>query len=427
MATLSILNGRVIDPASNLDSVTDVHIADGKILAISTVPPDFSAEQQIDAKDQIVCPGLVDLSVRLREPGAEHKGTILSETRAAAASGITTVCCPPDTNPVIDTPAVAELLQHRAIETGMAKVFPLAALTRGLKGEHLAEMGILKEAGCIGVSNVLPIVNTQVLRHALEYAATCEMTVFLHAVDPWLGYHGCAHEGAISTRLGLLGIPETAETIEVARDLLLIEMTGVRAHFCRLSTARAVSMIKEAQAKGLPVTADVSSHHLFLTDMDINNYDSQCHVSPPLRAEHDKVGLREGLLQGNINALCSDHQPHETDAKLCPFAMTASGISALDSLLPLTLRFAEEMQIDLITALGYVTYQPAQILGIEAGTLAIGNFADVCIFDPNSHWTLSPNNMHSIGHNSPFLGWDFKGKVSYTLINGKMVFGMLPK
>jgi len=402
MATLSILEGRVIDPASNLDSVTNVHIADGKILAIGTPPTDFSAEQQINAKNQIVCPGLIDLSVRLREPGAEHKGTILSETRAAAANGITTVCCPPDTNPVIDTPAVAELIQKRAAEAGMAKVLPLAAMTQALKGEHLAEIGILKEAGCIGVSNVLPITNTQVLRHAYAYAANCEMTVFLHPIEPWLS-KGCIHEGTISTRLGLSGIPETAETIEVARDLLLIEMTGVRAHFCRLSTARAVSMIKEAQAKGLPVTADVSAHHLFLTDKDINNYNSQCHVSPPLRSHDDKTGLREGLLQGNINTISSDHQPHEADAKLSPFAMTASGISALDTLLPLCLRFAEEMQIDLTTALGYVTHKPAQILGISAGTLAIDCTADLCIFDPNSHWTLTPDNMQSLGHNSPFF------------------------
>jgi len=392
MATLSILGGRVIDPASNVDLVTDVHIADEKILALGTAPPDFSAEQQIEAKNQIVCPGLIDLSVRLREPGAEHKGTIISETRAAAASGVTTICCPPDTNPVIDTPAVAKLLQHRATEAGMAKILPLAALTQGLKGEHLAEMGVLKEAGCIGVSNVLPIVNTQVLRHALEYAANCDLTVFLQAHDKWLGHNGCVHEGAVSTRLGLLGVPETAETIEVARDLLLIEMIGIRAHFCRLSTARAVDMVKEAQ-------------------VDIKNYDSQCHVNPPLRSQQDKKGLREGLLQGSINAITSDHQPHEADAKLSPFAMSASGISAIDSLLPLSLRLAEETQIDLITAL--------------AGTLTVGHKADICIFDPNCQWTLTPDNMHSLGHNSPFLGWEFKGKVSYTLINGRVVYNNL--
>ena len=421
MATLSILGGRVIDPALNLDLVTDLHIADGKIMSQGAPPTDFKADKKIDANNQIVCPGLVDLSVRLREPGAKHKGTIISETRAAAENGITTVCCPPDTNPVIDTPAIAELLQHRAATASMAKVLPLAALTQGLQGEQLAEMGTLKEAGCIGVSNVLPIVNTDVLRHALEYAANCELTVFLHAIEPWLSKKGCAHEGAVSTSLGLQGIPEAAETIEVARDLLLIEMTGVRAHFCHLSTARAVEMVKEAQAKGLPVTADVSAHHLFLTDADINYYDSQCHVSPPLRTQRDKEALREGLLHCGINALCSDHQPHEADAKFNPFALTAAGISGLDTLLPLNLRFAKEMQIDLITALGYVTHKPAHILGIDAGTLAVGSKADICIFDPNHSWTLREDNMHSLGHNSPFLGWEFQGKVNCALIDGKVV------
>jgi dihydroorotase len=422
MEKLSILGGRVIDSASHLDSVTDVHIVDGKILSIGTPPADFSADVQIHAEDKIVCPGLIDLSVRLREPGAEHKGTIISETWAAAANGITTVCCPPDTDPVIDTPAVAELLQHRAGKAGMAKVLPLAALTQGLKGEQLAEMGVLKEAGCIGVSNVLPIVNTNVLHHALEYAANSDLTVFLHPQEPWLGSNGCAHEGAISTRLGLNGIPEATETIEVARDLFLIEMTGVRAHFCHLSTARAVEMIKEAQAKGLPVTADVSIHHLFLTDRDISDYNSHCHVYPPLRDQDDKEALRAGLLHGIINALCSDHQPHEADAKLSPFAMTATGISGLDTLLPLTLRFIEEMQIDYVTALSYVTHKPAQILGIEAGTLAVDKTADICIFDPNQVWTLSEENMLSLGHNSPFLGWELKGKVTNTLINGQVVY-----
>ncbi|MEK8019775.1 MAG: dihydroorotase [Candidatus Parabeggiatoa sp.] len=422
MATLSIIRGRVIDPASNLDLITDLHIAEGQIIAMGSPPANFSADKLIDATDQIVCPGLVDLSVRLREPGAEHKGTIFSETRAAAANGITTVCCPPDSDPVIDTQAIAELLQQRAAKAGMAKVLPLAALTQGLKGEHLAEMGILKETGCIAVSNVLPIVNTDVFRYALEYAANYELTVFLHARDPWLGHNGCAHEGAISTRLGLSGIPEATETIEVARDLLLIEMTGVRAHFCQLSSARAVELIKQAQAKGLPVTADVSAHHLFLTDQDINNYNTQCHVFPPLRSEQDKEALREGLLQGTINAICSDHQPHETDAKLNPFSMSAPGISGLDTLLPLTLHLAEAMPLDLITALSYVTHKPAQLLGLDAGSLAIGMPADICIFDPNRSWRLSPDNMYSKGHNSPFLGWEFKGKVTYTLSNGRLIW-----
>lgn len=423
MTTLSIVGGRLIDPASGLNQVMDLHIADGKIIARGSPPVGFSPQQRIEAENLVVCPGFVDLSVRLREPGAEHKGTILSETRAAAYNGITTLCSPPDTEPVIDTPAVAELLQHRALAAGMTKVFPLAALTRDLDGQQLAEMGDLKEAGCIGVSNALhPVINTDVLCHAMTYAANCNLTLFLHARDPWLGRGGCMHEGAISTRLGLAGIPEATETIAVTRDLLLIEMTGVRAHFCRLSTARAVAMVKQAQLQGLPVTADVSAHHLFLTDAHISHYDGQCHVYPPLRTPADKEALRMGLQQGGIDAICSDHQPHEADAKLCPFAMTAPGISALDTLLPLTLRLAEELALDWLTALNYITYQPAKILGIEGGRLAVDQTADICIFDPQHTWHLTEGQMHSLGHNSPFLGWEFKGKVIYTLINGQVVY-----
>ncbi len=423
MATsLSIVGGRVIDPATRLDTLTDLHIANGKLVAIGSPPPNFAAEWQIEAKGQIVCPGLVDLSVRLREPGAEHKGTILSETRAAANSGITTLCCPPDTLPVIDTPAVAELLQQRANNAGMTKVLPIAALTQGLRGEQLAEMGDLKEAGCIAVSNVQPIVNTEVLRYALAYAANCNLTVFLHPQDPWLGRRGCAHEGFISTRLGLAGIPEATESIEVARNLLLIELTGVRAHFCRLSTARALTLIKTAQANGLPVTADVSAHHLYFTEHNLTEYNSQYHVIPPFRTLEDRQALRTSLIDGNLQAICSDHQPHEADAKLSPFATTAPGISAVDSLLPLVLQLANELSCDLLTALSWVTLQPARILGIPAGALTIGNPADICIFNPDLHWTLTKENIHSLGANSPFLGWKLKGHVTHTLINGRVVY-----
>lgn len=421
--SLSIKGGRVIDPATGLDQITDIHITEDKIIAIGQSPSEFIPDWEIDASQQIVCPGLVDLSVRLREPGAEHKGTIISETRAAACNGITTVCCPPDTNPVIDTPAIAELLQQRAIVAGMAKVLPLAALTKGLQGQQLAEMGDLKEAGCIGVSNALqPVANTEVLRYAFEYAANCDLPVFLYAQEPWLGYNGCAHEGVTSMRLGLRGIPEQTETIAVARDLLLVELTGVRAHFCRLSTARAIDMVKAAQTRGLPVTVDVSAHHLFLIDEDIGDYNGQCHVYPPLRSYHDRQQLRQGLIDSTITAICSDHQPHEADAKLNPFASTAAGISGLDTLLPLCLKLTQETDISLVSLLALLTYKPAKILGIDAGTLTVGKAADICIFDPHYQWQLNEHDMHSRGHNSPFLSWEFQGKVTTTLINGKVVY-----
>lgn len=429
MSAFSILGGRVIDPASGLDTIADVHIEDDRIVAIGTPPVDFHADaaRQLDAHGLIICPGLVDLSVRLREPGAEHKGTILSETRAAANNGVTSICCPPDTDPVIDTPAVAELLQQRALDSGMSKVYPLAALTKNLQGTQLAEMNDLKEAGCIGVSNTLqPIESNEILRHAMEYAANCEMTLFIHPKDPWLGRNGCMHESAVSTRLGLSGIPEATETIAIANHLLLIEMTGVKAHFCRLSTARSVEMIAAAQARGLPVTADVCAHQLFLTDENIVDYNAQYRVYPPLRGEQDRQKLRAGVHAQTVNAICSDHQPHEVDAKRVPFAMAAFGISALDTFLSLTLRFAEEMHMSLITALGYVTHRPADILGIDAGRLQVGNIADICIFDSEYRWTLQTATMYSCGTNSPFLNQEFKGQVMHTLINGKVVFSATP-
>lgn len=424
MSKISILGGRVIDAASQLDVNCDVHIVDKKVVAIGQAPDGFSAEWTIDASNQIVCAGLVDLSVNLREPVAEQYATVRSETRAAAANGITTICCPPETQPVLDNPAVAELLLERAFQSGMAKVLPFAALTQGLKGQQLAELGHLRKAGCIATSNGnVPIENTEVLRHALEYATNCEMTVFLQPRDAWLGRNGYMHEGAMNTRMGLAGIPETTEIIEVSRILWLVELIGARVHFCRLSTAKAVQLIKEAQARGLPVSADVSAHHLFLTDMDLADYNANCNVYPPLRSQRDRDGLRTGLQKGIINAVCSDHQPHQDDAKINPFASTAVGISGLDTLLPLTLRLTEELGWDLKTALSVVTANPAKILGREdIGCLAVGKDADICIFDPNHEWRLSPEMMHSDGRNSPFLGWMFKGKVNYTLIEGKVVY-----
>ncbi len=420
---IEITGGRVIDPANHLDAVADLYLDQGRILALGQAPKGFRAELSIDARGRIVCPGFVDLSARLREPGYEHKATIMSETRAAASAGITTLCCPPDTSPVIDTPAVAELIHRRAEQAGLARVLCLGALTQGLEGERLAELFALKRIGCVGVSNALsPIANTEVVRRAMEYAATCELPVFLHPEDYWLSQSGEVHEGAVSARLGLPAVPETAETVALARDLLLIEQTGVRAHFCRLSTARAVSMVAEAKRRGLPVSADVSAHHLHLTDRDIGDYNSLCHVRPPLRTQGDREGLRQGLAQGVIAAVCSDHQPHDRDAKTAPFSLTDPGISALETLLPLMLQLVEEGVVDLSAAIAATTQHPARILGIEAGSLAVGRPADVCLFDPELSWTLTEERLISAGKNTPFLGWRFKGRVTHTLLEGRLVY-----
>jgi dihydroorotase len=420
---LWIRNGRVIDPAHKVDGVQDLWIADGRIAALGTAPDKFHADRTIDASGWVICPGLIDLSARLREPGEEHKATISSETAAAASGGITTLVCPPDTDPVIDTPAVANLIQQRAQAAGKARVLTLGAMTQALEGNQLSEMGALKAAGCIGISNARrPVANTLVMRRAMEYAATHDLTVFLQAEDTSLSNHGCVHEGQVGSRLGLPGIPEAAETVAVARDLALVQQTGVRAHFCRLSTAQAVRMVARAQYDGLPVSADVSAHHLHLTEIDIGDFDSQCHVLPPLRTQRDRDGLRAGLAKGTLQAICSDHQPHEADAKLAPFAATAPGISALESLLPLSLRLVEDGVMSLADVIARLSYQPARLLGINSGTLSVGTAADVCLFNPDEAWELIPEQMQSRGRNTPFTGWQFKGRAVMTILDGKIVF-----
>ncbi len=417
-----IRGGRVIDPANGIDAILDVFIADEKIIAVAAELDQFDADVEINAQGSWVIPGLVDLCARLREPGLEYKATIYSETRAAAAAGITTLCCPPDTQPIIDTPAVAEMIQNRAEQAGYANVIPIAALTQGLNSTQLSEMAALKKAGCPAVANVSPIANTQIQRLAMEYAQTHQLTVFINPVDAWLSQNGCAHEGKVSTLLGLPGVPVAAETAAVARDLALIELLGVKAHFTRLSTAPAVRMIARAQYDGLPVSADVCAHQLHLTEMDVNDYNSQCHVIPPLRTQRDKEGLREGVRQNVIQAICSDHQPHEADAKLAPFCSTQAGISALETLLPLTLRLHDEDNMPLSESIRRITSGPASLLNINAGTLTPGSQADICIIDAERIWQLDERSIQSQGLNTPFIGWEFKGRVTHTVFKGRLVY-----
>lgn len=422
--TLLIKNGRLIDPAKQIDRVTDLYIADGHILATEE-PPGFEPEQTIDAKNHWVIPGIIDLSARLREPGLEYKANITSESIAAAASGITTLCVPPDTDPVIDEPAVVELIHRQADNAGHSNVLTLGALTAGLKGVHLSEMASLKTAGCVGLSNAKkPVQSSLILRRAFEYAATHDITIFIEANDISLANKGCAHEGPIATRLGLPAIPVSAETAAIAQQLELIEESGVSAHFCRLSSARSVELIELAKARGLKVSADVAAHQLHLTEMDISSFNSHCHVFPPLRSERDRNALRAGLFSSSINAICSDHQPHQSDAKLAPFPATEPGISALETLLPLTLKLVDMDIIPLERAIASLTSEPAAILGIDAGTLAAGTNADICIINPEQEWQLDSDTMLSHGRNTPFDGWSFKGKVSHTIINGDVI--MMP-
>ncbi len=422
--SLAITGGRLIDPRNGVDTKADLYIdSKGFVAGIGDKPRGFKATRQIDANGLIVCPGLIDLRARPREPGLEYKATLESEVLAAVAGGITTFCCPPDTNPPIDTPAMTQMIQSRAWRFGRAFIHPLGALTQNLEGKLLTDMEALDEAGCVGFTNALSAVtDTQVLRRAMEYAAGFDLTVFLQSADPWLGANGCMHEGEISTRLGLPGIPEATETAAVARDLALIEHTGVRAHFCGLSSARAVAMVAEAKRRGLNVSADVTAHHLHLSEHDLTSFNTNCNVLPPLRAKKDRDALRRAVRSGVIAAVCSDHQPHEPDAKLAPFPESEPGISGLETLLPLTLRFADEDEIKLRDALALLTCAPAEILGIDAGHLGVGATADVCIFDPKAKWVVESANWHSRGLNTPFLGQTLTGRVTHTMVGGKVVF-----
>jgi dihydroorotase len=422
-SSISIRNARLVDPANGVDGQEDLHIRDGLVVAVGSPPSGFCAERILDAAGRVVCPGLVDLCARLREPGLEHKATIASEASAAVAAGITTVCCPPDTLPVIDTPAVAQLIAQTAERIGKARVVPAGALTQGLGGEQISEMAALKNAGCAVMSQAdRPLRNTLVVRRAMEYASTFGLTVFLRPEDDYLRDNGCAHEGRVSTCLGLPGIPEAAETVALARDLALAEQTGARLHFRGLSCARAADMLAQAKSRGIPVSADVSAHQLFLTEDDLLAFDSNCHVNPPVRTEADRAALRAAVARGHIGAICSDHQPHEEDAKLAPFPATEPGVSALETLLPLTLRLVSEGVMDLSSAIARLTMGPSEILGLGAGSLGVGRPADVCVFDPDEPWVVSADSLLSHGCNTPFLGWELSGRVAWTLIAGRIVF-----
>jgi dihydroorotase len=420
---IEIKNGHLIDPANGIDKPTDLYIADGRIVAIGKAPHGFAAEGSINASDCIVCPGLVDLAARLREPGFEYKATLESEMAAAAAGGVTSLACPPDTDPPLDEPGLVEMLKHRARLPDFAHVYPIGALTVGLKGERLTEMAELNEAGCVafGQANTV-ILNTQVLMRAMQYASTFGFPVWLAAQDPYLAKNGVAHEGEVSARLGLPGIPVVAETIALATVLHLAQQTGARLHVTRISSAAGVDMVRAARAAGIAVTCDVSAHHLHLCENDIGYFDPHARLDPPLRAAADREALRKGLADGTIDALCSDHTPVDDDGKQAPFSEAEAGATGLELLLPLTLKWSNEAKVPLASAIARVTSEPARVLGIEAGTLGIGAAADVCVFDPRAKTRVTRQRLKSQGKNTPFLGQELPGEVRYTLIDGHLAY-----
>jgi len=421
---IHITNGRIVDPATNTDKTADLFIADGKIAAIGNTPVGFKAERVIDAKGCVVCPGLVDLSARLREPGFEYRATLESEMAAAAAGGVTSLACPPDTDPPLDEPGLVEMLKHRARLPDFAHVYPVGALTEKLDGKHLTEMAELAEAGCIAFSQAnTPIRDTQIMLRAMQYAATFDFPVWLSAQDPHLARDGVAHDGEVASRLGLTGIPVVAETIAIATLLHLVRETGVRLHLQRISSAAGLEMVSAARAAGIAVTCDVSINHLHLSEMDIGYFNPHARLDPPLRSQRDRDALRAGLASGAVNALCSDHTPVDDDGKQMPFGEAEPGATGLELLLPLTLKWAEEMQLPLALALARVTCDPAHIMGIPAGALAVGSAADICIFDPKAEVIVSRERLKSQGRNTPFLGLPLAGRVKWTLVDGVVAFG----
>ena len=420
---IEIRNGRLIDPMHAVDRQASLCVDGDKVAAVGEPPRGWRTERVIDAKGLVVCPGLIDVSARLREPGLEYKATLESEMAAAAAGGVTSLACPPDTDPPLDEPGLVEMLKHRARSRGGAHVYPIGALTLGLKGETITEMGELSDAGCVAFSNAdAALADTQVLLRALQYAATFGYSVWLRPQDAALARGGVAHDGEVATRLGLASIPSFAETIALDSIFELVRATGVRVHLARLSTHEGVARVREARKAGLPVTCDVAIHHVHLCDVDIGWFDSHCHVVPPLRGTRDRAALRAGLADGTIDLICSDHTPVDDDAKQLPFAEAEPGATGLELLLPLTLKWAQEERLSLEAALSRVTAAPARVLGLESGHLAPGATADVCVFDPQAYWRVEPSALRSQGKNTPFLGLEVAGRVRYTLVGGQIVY-----
>lgn len=424
-----IQGGRVIDPASGFDAQADVAIVNGQVSGIGAAPSGFVADQQIDARGCWVIPGLVDLAVRLREPGSEHARMLESEMNAAMAGGVTSLVCQPDTDPVLDESGLVEMLRARAEKLRQARVYPLGALTRGLKGEALTEMGQLSDVGCVAFGQAeKPIANTLLIQRAMQYASTFGYAVWLRPLDAFLG-QGVVASGPLATRMGLSGVPVMAETIALQTLFELMRSTGARVHLCRISSAAGVDLVRQAKSQGLALSCDVSINSLHLTDQDVGYFDSAARLNPPLRQQRDRDALRAGLLDGTIDALVSDHTPVDDDAKLVPFAESEPGATGLELLLNLAHKWHLQDGVPLHRALGVVTHGPAQVLGASLGSrqgrtgrLIEGGLGDVCVFDPAARWTVGPEALRSQGHFTPFSGYEMPGRVRFTLVSGRVAY-----
>lgn len=418
-----IKGGRLVDPASGRDAPGALLLDGGRVAALDAEAEGATADRILDAAGLVVAPGLIDLAVRLREPGFEFKATLESELEAAVAGGVTSLACLPDTDPPIDEPGLVDMLRRRAKALARARVYPIGALTQKLQGERLTEMAELAAAGCVAFSQAnFAITNSQVLWRALQYAATFDYPVWLRAEDRWLAAGGVAHDGEIATRLGLAGIPVFAETVALATLIELVRATGTRVHVCRLSSAAGVELMRAARSEGLPMSCDIGIHHAHLSDIDLGYFEAQCRLEPPLRSRRDREALARALADGTIDCAVSDHTPVDDDHKLVPFDEAEPGATGLELLLPLTLKWGAEQRLGLAQTLARVTSEPARILGVAAGRLAPGSPGDVVVFDPEAPWRIVPAALRSQGKNSPFLGYELTGRVRTTLVAGSVVF-----
>lgn len=425
--TILIRGGRVIDPG-RFNGLADVLIENGKIVAVGPnvkIPAGKSGAGPtvVEATGKLVLPGFIDLHVHFREPGFEYKETIQTGTAAAAAGGFTSVCCMPNTNPVNDNQAVTEFILDQARATGSAHVFPVGAITKGSEGKELAEIGELRRSGCVAISDDgRPVMNSLVMRRAMEYALAFDLPVVDHCEDLHLSEGGCMNEGIVSTELGLPGIPAAAEDVQVARNVALAELTGARLHLAHVSTAGSVRMVREAKARGIRVTAEACPHHFSLTEEAVRGFDSHAKMNPPLRTKQDVQAIREGLRDGTIDVIATDHAPHAIQEKEQEFAAAPFGVVGLETALPLTLALVEEGVLSLERAIAALTTEPARVVGLKKGTLAPGADADVVVVDPEAQWVVEPARFRSKGRNTPFAGWKVKGQVALTILNGTIVF-----
>ncbi len=419
-----IKNGRVIDPSQSLDMVSDIYVHKDRVKKISKrIDTPRKSDTVIDASGQIVAPGFVDIHVHLREPGYEHKETIKTGCLAAAAGGFTSIVCMPNTNPINDNASVTEYILLKARTEGIVNVFPIGAITKGEKGDELAEIGEMCEAGCVGISDDgMPVTDSGLMRKAMEYVKPFGIPVITHAEDIGLSAGGVMNESFVSTELGLRGIPNASEEVGVGRDIILCELTGTALHICHVSTKDSVRLVREAKKRGAKVTAEATPHHFTLTDKEIYGYNTNAKMNPPLRTQEDVDAIVEGIADGTIDVIATDHAPHSQDEKNVEFDLAPFGIVGLETALSLSLELVEKGVITLDEMIKKLTVVPSGIVGIERGTLAPGSIADLVVFDPGRSRTIKPGEFFSKGRNTPFSGWELKGVVSNTIVSGKVVF-----